>query len=146
MFLRFSAAVYRNFNKRNQRPQKDLQVNTHFHSYFFPSLIRLTSQTMSADVAVGKFTISLHFKPILALKMFNFWKYEMGHLIVQYFKSNFDFTPRCSLNFLLLYDLGMMDGAYFTSRTELLDFFNNLFDLNLTKIEQTASGKLCCRE
>lgn len=39
----------------------------------------------------------------------------------------------------------MMDGAYFTSRTDILDFFNTLLSMNLTKIEQTASGAVACQ-
>ena len=39
----------------------------------------------------------------------------------------------------------MMDGAYFTSRKELLDFFNSLLSMSLTKIEETASGAVACQ-
>jgi len=41
--------------------------------------------------------------------------------------------------------IGMMDGAYFTSRTDILAFFNDLLLMNLSKIEQTASGAVACQ-
>jgi RP/EB family microtubule-associated protein len=41
--------------------------------------------------------------------------------------------------------IGMMDGAYFTSRNDILSFLNTLLDLNLVKIEQTASGYVLCK-
>ncbi|GAX23355.1 microtubule-associated protein, RP/EB family [Fistulifera solaris] len=41
--------------------------------------------------------------------------------------------------------VGMMDAAYFIGRRELLDFFNTLLELNLTKIEETATGAVACQ-
>lgn len=41
--------------------------------------------------------------------------------------------------------IGMMDAAYFTSRKDILDWLNTTLELNLTKIEQTASGAVACQ-
>lgn len=40
--------------------------------------------------------------------------------------------------------IGMMAGAYFVSRVELLRWINQLTALNYTKIEQTANGVFAC--
>ena len=37
-------------------------------------------------------------------------------------------------------NFGMMDGAYFVSRTELLDWLNSTLALNYSKVEQCCSG------
>jgi hypothetical protein len=39
----------------------------------------------------------------------------------------------------------MMAAAYFTGRRELLSFFNDLLDLNLTKIEKRRVARLLVR-
>ena len=38
-----------------------------------------------------------------------------------------------------------MDAAYFVGRKELLDFLNDLLDLKLQKIEETAPGHIACQ-
>eukprot|EP00850_Spirogloea_muscicola_P008370 SM000044S16017 [mRNA] locus=s44:545921:547263:- [translate_table: standard] len=42
-------------------------------------------------------------------------------------------------------NIGMMDGAYFVSRTEILSWINTTLRLNLTKVEEAASGAIQCQ-
>ncbi len=42
-------------------------------------------------------------------------------------------------------NLGMMDAAFFTSKTAVLAWLNTTFSLHLSKIEETASGAVACQ-
>ena len=44
-----------------------------------------------------------------------------------------------------LYPAGMMDPAYFVGRKAILNWINDTFQLNLSKIEDTASGRVVYR-
>ncbi len=41
--------------------------------------------------------------------------------------------------------IGMMDGAYFVGRKEILDWVNGVCGLGLTKVEQTCNGAIACQ-
>jgi len=41
--------------------------------------------------------------------------------------------------------IGMMEGAFFVPRTEIISWINTLLKLDIVKIEQTASGAIACQ-
>jgi RP/EB family microtubule-associated protein len=42
-------------------------------------------------------------------------------------------------------NIGMMDGAFFVGRKELVDWVNETLEINIAKIEQTANGAMACQ-
>ncbi|CAE8688454.1 unnamed protein product, partial [Polarella glacialis] len=42
-------------------------------------------------------------------------------------------------------NIGRMDGAFFVSRTELLQWLNSTLQLNISKVEQCSNGAIYCQ-
>ena len=42
-------------------------------------------------------------------------------------------------------NFGLMNGAYFVSKREILDWVNNTLSLNIVKIEQLGTGAIYCQ-
>ena len=47
--------------------------------------------------------------------------------------------------YLMSDKFGMMDSAYFTSKSEILKWLNNTLKLNVTRIEQASTGAIYCQ-
>jgi hypothetical protein len=41
--------------------------------------------------------------------------------------------------------IGLMEGAFFVGRKEIMDFINSTLELRLNKVEDTASGCVACQ-
>lgn len=42
-------------------------------------------------------------------------------------------------------NIGLMEGAFFVGRKEIMEFVNGTLELNLAKVEDTASGACACQ-
>jgi microtubule-associated protein, RP/EB family len=42
-------------------------------------------------------------------------------------------------------NIGMMDGAFFVGRKEIVDWVNDTLEINISKVEQTCSGAIACQ-
>lgn len=41
--------------------------------------------------------------------------------------------------------IGLMEGAFFVGRKEIMDWINSTLDMNLSKVEDTANGAVACQ-
>ena len=57
------------------------------------------------------------------------------------------FLQHLDLHCMVISDsaIGIMDGAFFVPKGELIEWVNNLLDLSITRVEQCASGAVYCQ-